>query len=668
MIRWLTGFQARRFTRGLTALLLFSAVFNLAVLPIRGTVTGISRVMMPWGEEISVLAHRGIAWYTLILYAGALLICPYALVAARRLRSDPTTRRLFSIAIGAWVLSAVLNAVVDLAGLPAPYLGGLTGALFALLFSSFLSREYGRRSETIAAGEEQLHASEARNRTLIEWAPDAIVVIDVADGCFTDFNQHAIELFGVPAEQLRRLSPTDVSPPLQPDGRASRTAALEHIQAAVAGAKPVFFWTHRGPAGREIPCQIWLVRLPDPTRVLIRGSIIDITERVRLEDQLRQSQKVEAMGQLAAGVAHDFNNLLTVISGYSGMLLDQLPPQDPRRAHVRAISDAAEQSAWLTERLLAFSRRAVLVPRVVDVNNAMRETERLLRRIIGEDIRLSAALDVDAGHILIDPGQWSQVLLNLTSNARDAMPTGGELTIGASHVDVDARFVETHTALRPGPHVRLFVADSGSGMTPDVKARLFEPFFTTKDLGKGTGLGLAVVHGIVTAAGGCIDLESEPGRGTTFTIYLPAVTPPGIHHSPGQSVPGETALATKTGETILLVEDEEGVRDIVALALRQQGFSVVEAVDGVEALRIVDGRADAIDLLCTDVVMPRMGGRDLANTLQAKFPRLKVLFLSGYTDDVRLRHGVFGADEDYLQKPFAMATLGRKVREMIDRP
>ncbi|MEI6244632.1 MAG: ATP-binding protein [Acidobacteriota bacterium] len=509
--------------------------------------------------------------------------------------------------------------------------------------------------------DERLRASEARTRILIESAPEAVVVLDVSTGQFVDWNQHACALLGVSSDAMSAHGPDTISPRVQPDGRASADAFSEFVQAAVGGDAPTFQWVHLGPNGRHVPCQVWLAQLPDPSGIRVRCSLMDMTERRRLEEQLGQAQRMDAMGQMAGGVAHDFNNLLMVISGHCSILMGQFPGTDPRHVHLKAISNAAQQAAWLTERLLAFSRRAVQVPKVMNVNTAVRETERMLRRVIREDIQLSVVLDPHAGQVKIDPVQWSQVLMNLAVNARDAMPFGGRLSIRTGRVDVDARFVETHAGLDVGPYVSLSVADSGTGIPEDIRGRIFEPFFTTKDVGQGTGLGLAVVHGIVTQAGGGIDVESAIGRGTTFTIYLPSV-----NQLPDPLSTDDLPRRVGAGERVLLVEDEPAVRDVVALALREQGFNVLTAGDGATALRIVEAEGH-IDLLATDVVMPHMSGRQLADTLEARFPRLRVLFMSGYADDGRLQRGMLGADEEYMQKPFPLAALARKVREMIDR-
>jgi signal transduction histidine kinase/ActR/RegA family two-component response regulator len=380
-----------------------------------------------------------------------------------------------------------------------------------------------------------------------------------------------------------------------------------------------------------------------------------------LEEQYRQAQKMEAVGQLAGGVAHDFNNLLTIISGYSELLLSRLPADDPSRELVEEIYMAGERAAGLTRQLLAFSRKQVLEPRVIDLNRIVDEAGKMLRRLIGEDVEVVTRLEDRLPKVKVDPGQAEQILVNLAVNARDAMPRGGRLTIATAAVEIDAGYARSHLEVEPGRHVRITVSDTGEGMDAATAARVFEPFFTTKAKGKGTGLGLATVYGIVKQSGGSIEVSSQPGKGTSFEIYLPTAGVEAAELAPPAPVP-----ALDGAETLLLVEDDPQVRALSRLALSMHGYAVLEAGNGEEAVRLSDGHAGPIHLLVTDVVMPRMGGRQLAEALRARRPSMKVLFLSGYTDDAMMRHGISHAEVAFLPKPFTPAALAAKVREALD--
>jgi signal transduction histidine kinase/ActR/RegA family two-component response regulator len=394
----------------------------------------------------------------------------------------------------------------------------------------------------------------------------------------------------------------------------------------------------------------------------------EIAERSRAEEalraseeQLRQAQKLEAVGQLAGGVAHDFNNLLTVITGYSDLMLRRVNGDESLRQKTHEIKHAAERAAALTRQLLAFSRKQVLQPKVLDLNSLVADTSKLLRRLIGEDIELILALKAASGRVLADPSQVEQVMMNLVVNARDAMPQGGKITIQTANVELDEAYAGMHIAIKPGAYLMLAVSDTGAGMDSETRAHIFEPFFTTKEVGKGTGLGLSTVYGIVKQSGGNIWVYSEVGQGTTFKIYLPRVA-----EEADARVAATKPVDMLGTETVLLVEDEEMVRKLTREILQDSGYRVLEATNGEEALRLCQQRDDTIHLLLTDVVMPLMSGRESAERIASTCPAIKVLYMSGYTDDAIVHHGVLEPGTQLLEKPFTADILTRRVREVLD--
>ncbi len=381
----------------------------------------------------------------------------------------------------------------------------------------------------------------------------------------------------------------------------------------------------------------------------------------KLEDQLIQSQKMEAVGRLAGGVAHDFNNLLTVILGYGEMLREQVKGDELAFEAVGEVFQAAERASALTNQLLAFSRRQVSMPRVTSLNEVVQKVDRMLRRIIGEDIELGTMLSPGLSPARIDPGHIEQVVMNLAVNSRDAMPQGGTLTIETANVELAEEYAEGHIGVRPGHYVMLAVSDTGIGMDAATKARIFEPFFTTKELGKGTGLGLSTVYGIVKQNGGEVQVYSEPGHGTVFKIYFPAVA----EYAEAVARKGPEAEAAAATETILLVEDEAQVRNLTRTLLAQRGYSVLAASSGSAALELARGYRERIDLLLTDVVMPHMSGPELAKAVRSAHPEIKVLFMSGYTETAIGQQGTLPAGTPFVQKPFTSANLHRKVRDVL---
>jgi len=401
--------------------------------------------------------------------------------------------------------------------------------------------------------------------------------------------------------------------------------------------------------------------LNDPAVAGIVINARDVSDRRQAElalrerdEQLRQAQKMEAMGLLAGGIAHDFNNLLTVINGYADFLVNILEPDGPRRGYAEDIRDAGEQAARLTQQLLVFSRKQMLNPAVVNVNDVVRETDRMLRRMIGEDIELVCRLDPSIGPVEADRNQLQQVLMNLAVNARDAMPRGGRLTIETSESESDS--------YGAGPSVTIAVTDTGEGMDEETQQRIFDPFFTTKGAGKGTGLGLSTVYGIVSQSGGSIVVQSRKGEGSTFLIHLP-------RSNRIVEAPASDAIASDVGghETILVVEDQADVRSFACRSLMTFGYRVLEASSAEDALRIAARDGDSINLLLTDVVMPGMNGVELSKQLRAQYPHIKVIYASGYADSVMLRHGVSDTGAAFVPKPYGLSALAKKVREVLDR-
>jgi two-component system cell cycle sensor histidine kinase/response regulator CckA len=388
----------------------------------------------------------------------------------------------------------------------------------------------------------------------------------------------------------------------------------------------------------------------------------DVTEEKSLAEKFMQAQKMEAIGRLAGGIAHDFNNLLTVISGYCDLVRTDLPQGGLAEAKIDEIARAAKQAATLTSQLLAFSRKQVLIPQVVDTNELVRALETILGRVVGEDIELRTCLHPGTGNIRADPGQIEQALMNLVVNARDAMPEGGKLTIETSVRVFDEAYAREHTDVKPGEYVRIAVSDTGVGMDREVLSHIFEPFFTTKEQGKGTGLGLSTVYGIVKQSEGHVTCYSEPGKGTTFTIYFPRTA----EASSTASGPLPAAASRRGTETILLVEDEEAVRAFARTVLEKNGYLVIEAAGGMSALARVATREHEVDLLVTDVVMPQMGGRELARNLAHISPHVKVLYVSGYTGNAIQHHAILEQGADFLQKPFSSRELLAKVRQLLD--
>jgi two-component system, cell cycle sensor histidine kinase and response regulator CckA len=492
---------------------------------------------------------------------------------------------------------------------------------------------------------------------IVESSEDAIIGCSLA-GHITIWNRGAERLFGYSADEVIGEVTSTNSPLQWPE----ELKALKRVREGEY--VPPFETVRRRKHGTEIHVSVSISPIRGRDGRIVGASLIcrDVSERKRLERQIVQSQKMDAVGRLAGGVAHDFNNLLTIIDGNSELLLNRLLPSDPMRQRLSEIRRAGERAGALTRQLLAFSRQQVLEPKVLDLNSVVSDTEKMLRRLIGEDIILTSVPNPTAGRVKVDPGQLEQILMNLAVNARDAMPQGGSITIETYSVTLDEHYVQSHPDARPGVYAMLAVSDTGSGMDDATKARIFEPFFTTKGPGKGTGLGLAMVYGIVKQSGGSIDVYSELGRGTTFKIYFPQVQEP---VSLGKSFRG-VRMMPHGSETVLLVEDEDAVRSLACHVLRSCGYTVLEADNGERAVQLVEEHRGPIDLVLSDVVMPYLGGRQLVERLTALEPALKALFTSGYTDDAVVRHGVLATGYAFLQKPFTPTALAQKVREVWD--
>ncbi|MCL5883915.1 MAG: response regulator [Deltaproteobacteria bacterium] len=509
---------------------------------------------------------------------------------------------------------------------------------------------------------------EARNRyhMLFEQSPFGVVIIAPETGRAVEFNETAHRQLGYSRDEFASLTIADY------EAKEKPKEIEEKIREIMMGGKFDFQTSHRTREGeiRDVLVTAQAIKLLN--RTVMHTVYQDITEKKKAEraleqstEQLRQSQRIEAVGRLAGGIAHDFNNLLTVITGYCELMMAKIGKGNPLLQDVREISKSADRAAALTRQLLAFSRRQVLQPKVLDINSVVTGIDKMLRRLLGEDISLVTVLDGVGGKVMADPGQIEQVIVNLAVNARDAMPDGGTITIEtAANVELDDAYARTHGGASPGPHVMLAVSDTGCGMDAETLSRVFEPFFTTKEKGKGTGLGLSTVYGIVKQSGGCIYAYSEPGSGTAMKIYLPCVTGDAVREDDERE--SESGDRLHGSETILLVEDEETLRKLASEILQANGYTVLAAENGEEALRRLHNSPGIPNLLVTDVVMPRMGGRELSDRIKAVYPGTRVLYMSGYTDNAIVHHGVLDPGVSYLQKPFSPKTLARKVREVLD--
>jgi two-component system cell cycle sensor histidine kinase/response regulator CckA len=506
--------------------------------------------------------------------------------------------------------------------------------------------------------QKEMLKSEERFRKLFDANTIGIVIADLS-GNTLEANDAYLGMLGLTREELieGKVPWAELTPPEYSGRDQVAVEALQRTGIAPPWEKELF-----RKDGTRVPILIGMAML-EATETSCIAYIVDLSERRRLEGQFRQAQKMEAVGQLAGGVAHDFNNLLTVILGYTDLLAAKLDPRSPHSEDLNAIRSAGERAATLTRQLLAFSRRQVLERKVLDLNALTLHTESMLRRLIGEDIHLVTVLDPALRPVFADAGQLEQVIMNLAVNARDAMPRGGKLTIETANVELDDAYARVHGPVKPGSYVMIAVSDTGVGMNADTLAHIFEPFFTTKERGKGTGLGLATVYGIVKQSGGYIWVYSEVGKGTTFKTYLPLAE----GGAAAEPVRPTESPALFGSETVLLVEDEESVRALSRSILKSYGYTVLEAGSGKDGLNVARRYTLPIHLLVTDVVMPEMGGSELASRLEDIRPGLPVLYMSGYTDDAVFRHGFLEKGRVFLQKPFTPESLARKVREALGR-
>jgi len=518
------------------------------------------------------------------------------------------------------------------------------------LFSAFVRDITARR-----AADEALRESERKFGSAFQAHPSPMAIATLADARWVDVNESLLRLFGMNRAETVGRSGQELGI-WQRDEQ--RVQMLAQLRAGGVFRDVEVEWRTRAGEMRSGLLSAEVIAFADEPHFLLHFQ--DVTERKQLEGQLRQAQKMEAIGRLAGGVAHDFNNVLTAIFGYVDLLREEIPAGSPAQQDLAEVRKASERAASLTKQLLAFSRQQVLEPVVLDPNALVEDFEKMLHRLIGEDVELRLSLG-DARNVRADPGQLQQVLMNLVVNARDAMPTGGKLVIETANAELSEQYAELHQPVVPGAYVMLAVSDTGSGMTPEIRGRIFEPFFTTKEKGKGTGLGLSTVYGIVKQSGGYVWVYSEVGRGTTFKIYLPRVDAPAEELQPSRAP--DSVAGT---ETILLAEDDPMLRPLAKGLLEKLGYTVIDAENAAIALEAARRHAGPIQLLVADVVMPGASGRELARQLEKTRPATKVLYVSGYTDDAIVHHGMLEPGLHFLQKPFTPAALARKVREVLD--
>jgi PAS domain S-box-containing protein len=617
--------------------------------------TEVAAVQAAGGREgsIEALDYRGVRVFAAVRRVPD---TPWYLVA--KMDEDevqaPVRRR--SLVLGLGAVSLILAV------------GGMIVLLWRRQQLHFYRERYEAEVERRAVEErasQALQESESRFRTIFEQAAVGMAQSSL-DGRFIRLNQRFCEIMGYSRQELLRLTYRELTHPDDLARDEPHVAQLLRGELSRYAVEKRYLRKDGGVVWGNLTLSLLHSASGEPVHFVV--VVEDITgqkraedERRHLERQLLQAQKMESVGRLAGGVAHDFNNHLAVINGYCAMLLDEMGPDDPLREQVDEILLAGNRAAALTQQLLAFSRKQVAAPRVISLNDVVAEAGKMLSRLIGDDIEIVAHFDSGLGSVVADPSQMNQVLMNMAINARDAMPGGGRIIIETSNTDLDESYAAQHAGVAAGPYVLLSITDTGAGMTQDVAQHIFEPFFTTKDTGVGTGLGLSTVYGIVKQAGGWIWVYSEPGKGSTFKVYLPRA---GGAPQP-LPAPVSAAETLRGTETVLVVEDQPELRRLTLAVLRSRGYRLLEAANGSEALSLCEGYSGPIHLLITDVMMPGMTGRELATRLVAFRPSLKTLYTSGYTANAIVHEGVLDPGVAYLSKPFSPAQLAAKVREVL---